>query len=336
MRGDWVNANIRIAVTGSRGKSSVVRLLHEALSKSGLRTYTRVTGVIPRILTPDGEHPILRYAPANVDEMKWWLHNLPQDAQAIVLENSAVAPELQGVCPLWLKPGVTVLTNIRPDHEAYWGPHESDVLNALSNALPQNGIVVLPEELANLPQMLEIARKKSLDLQKSQSIKGMPSHLAANMGLALEACRVFDLDERTCIEAMKRMKPDLADFTILHTGNGLLAFAFSANDVVTTEELFQSTHWRREETGVLFNHRADRVDRFRTFEAWMKDNSWREVVVIGDTPPASAFRCEYYPCTENAQLTKRLNGLNWIGCGNSVYGLPLLYKLECEERGAAN
>ncbi len=40
----------RILVTGSRGKSSVVRLLYAAMQAAGLQTYARITGVVPREL----------------------------------------------------------------------------------------------------------------------------------------------------------------------------------------------------------------------------------------------------------------------------------------------
>ncbi len=328
-----MNKRIKIAVTGSRGKSSVVRLLHVALTRCGLRTYTRVTGVVPRVLTPEGEKPILRFASASVDEMKWWLRILPDDAEAVVMENSAVAPELQGFCAHCLNPDVTVLTNIRPDHEAYWGPNENDVLNSLSQALPQGGRIVVPERLTDYPPMRLVARERSLTLIGAHRVSGFVAHMTDNVALALETCRIFGLNEKECLEAMMNIPPDLADFTVLDTLHGKLAFAFSANDVVTTEELFKSTGWKREETGVLFNHRSDRVDRFHTFEKWLSGHPWREIVVIGDAPPASSLDCEYFPCHVNEELRNRLNGLQWIGCGNTVYGLPLLFKLECEEKG---
>ena len=44
---------IRVLVTGSRGKSSLVRLLHAGLASLGVRSWGRVTGVLPK---PD--HPV--------------------------------------------------------------------------------------------------------------------------------------------------------------------------------------------------------------------------------------------------------------------------------------
>lgn len=326
-----MNPPIRIAVTGSRGKSGVVRLLHAALCRCGIGAYGRITGVIPRELTPQGERPILRPGGGNVAEMAWWLRSLPKDAQAIVMENSAVMADLQGLCPRWLKPQATVLTNVRPDHLDQWGPGELNVLKALSHGLPSGGAVVLPAELAHSEAMQFLAEQKNLTLLPSHGLPNLPPHLSANMGLALEVCRYFDLPEKLCLEAMMALPPDLADFTILEIGAGRLAFAFSANDIETTEELFLSTGWRREDTGILFNHRDDRVDRFRCFEDWMGRHNWRQVLIIGHRPPRTALRQDYFDAQSAAELAGRLNGALWLGCGNTVYGLPLELKLACEE-----
>lgn len=326
-----VKGNIRVAVTGSRGKSGVVRLVHAAMCGCGLSAWARITGVVPRELGPAGERPVMRPGGTNVSEMKWWLGTLPNDAEAVVMENSAVSPELQGLCARWLKPQITALTNIRPDHEAQWGPSESNVLCALSLALPVGGAVAVPADLAEKPEFILLARKKRLKVLPAKKIFGLPPHLSANMGLALEVCRFFGLNEDLCLCAMKELPPDFADFCVLTIGDGRLAFAFSANDETTTEELFQSTGWMREETGVLFNHRSDRVDRFRAFESWMAGHLWREVLVIGDRPPKSGLKCEYFPYGSVDALARRINSGLWMGCGNTVYGQTLALKLRCEE-----
>ena len=328
-----MKAQLRAAVTGSRGKSGVVRLIHAALCGCGLKAYGRITGVVPRELSCSGERPILRPGGGNVAEMRWWLSSLPVDAEAVVLENSAVAPDLQGLCARWLQPDVTVLTNVRPDHESQWGPDELNVLNALSHALPSGGAVVLPRGLAETEPMEFLAEKKKLRLLPADALPGLPPHLSANMGLALEVCRFFRLDEALCLESMRRLPADFADFCVMSLGTGELAFAFSANDIETTEELFRSTGWAREETGILFNHRSDRVDRFRCFEGWMGGHPWREALIIGDRPPKTPLRCDYFNAASAEALARRIAGARWLGCGNTVYGLPLVLKLTCEEGG---
>lgn len=321
----------RAAVTGSRGKSGVVRLIHAGFCACGLKAYGRITGVLPRELNPVGERPILRPGGANVSEMKWWLKTLPDDAEAIVMENSAVSPELQELCPLWLCPQVTVLTNIRPDHEAFWGKGESNVLRALSGGLIPESRVVMPEALASLPAVNALAERKGLKILPAAPVPGLPVFLSINVGLALEVCAAFGLDRERCLSAMRALPSDFADFTVLKIGEGKLAFAFSANDVTTTEDLFQSTGWNRAEAAVLFNHRSDRIDRFRTFESWMARHEWREVLIIGDEPPRTALKCSYFRCNSVIQLARRISTGLWMGCGNAVFGLPLPLKLACEE-----
>lgn len=322
----------RVAVTGSRGKSGVTRLIHAALCGCGVRAYARVTGVVPRMVTPDGtEMPIMRPSGADVAEMRWWLNSLPADAEGVVCENSAVAPDLQAVCPFIIKPDVTVLTNTRPDHETFWGPGENDVLEALSHALPRGSVVVMPRELTERAPVMELADRKNLRLVPADPVTSQVSYRAVNFGLALAVCRYFGLDEAVCLKAMENLPEDFADFKLLKVGEGELAFAFSANEVTSTSELFSLLGWTVEETGIIYNHRHDRVDRFRNFEKWLKENPWRRVVIIGDRLPITSLKCEYPECTDCQTLAELLKSGKWLGCGNSVYGLPLEFKLALEE-----
>jgi len=131
----------KVLVTGSRGKSSVVRLLHAALQDAGLRTHARITGVVPRELGPNGVHKISRSSGAHVEEMRWWLKGLPTSAQAIVLENNAITPDFQALAGRWLRPDVTVLANALPDHQEVWGPTRACAAEVLTKGVPRGGQV---------------------------------------------------------------------------------------------------------------------------------------------------------------------------------------------------
>ena len=55
---------IRIHVNGTRGKSTVTRLIAASLRRVGIRTLAKTTGTIPRLILPDGkEETILRRNP---------------------------------------------------------------------------------------------------------------------------------------------------------------------------------------------------------------------------------------------------------------------------------
>ncbi len=224
---------IRILVTGSRGKSSLVRLLSAALVSFGLKVRGRITGVLPRELLPgDGvlcplkETLLLRSGPASVEEMRWWLSTLPRGTDAVVMENSAVAPELQSLAFRWLQPGCTVLTNIRPDHEEIWGRGgRENAAYALCSGIGDTREtvctehpVVLPRSVAEKPcvhRVLSARRCRLLPCDEGKSFK--ETHFA----LVEEVCRIFGFDVLQCRSAAAALPPDLADFALFHEGEGI-------------------------------------------------------------------------------------------------------------------
>lgn len=325
-------AGYRITVTGSRGKSGVVRLLHTAFCACGIRTRTRLTGVLPRELHQNGETPLLRPAGANIAELKWWLGELPDDTEAVITENSAVSPELQSAAPRLLMPSLTVFTNIRPDHAAFWGETEEDAAAALSGALPDGGAVVIPADVAAAPVMRAVIKKKRLTVHEVTPLedRAIPAYKRINIALAAKVCSLCGLDMELAMPAMLALGPDIADSQVLECGGGRLAFAFSINDVESTSEYMTYLGWDAAETTLIYNHRSDRADRLRSFADWIT-NGWRETVIIGDRPLGAL-----------APFWRRLSGPEELGlliaekgqcfgCGNVVYGTPLLFKLALED-----
>src|SRR5262245_30405572 len=60
---------IRIHVNGTRGKSSVTRLIAAGLREGGIVTCAKTTGTLARMIMPDGsEYPVFRPAGANIIE----------------------------------------------------------------------------------------------------------------------------------------------------------------------------------------------------------------------------------------------------------------------------
>ena len=86
----------RILVTGSRGKSGTVRLIHEILRRSGQSAYGKVTGTVAVELYPDGsEHETVRLGAASVNEMpEAMMRSASLGASVGVFECMAVSPDL--------------------------------------------------------------------------------------------------------------------------------------------------------------------------------------------------------------------------------------------------
>lgn len=319
---------IRILVTGSRGKSSMVRLLTAALEGAGVSAAGRITGVLPREIYEGKETLILRSGPGSVEEMRWWLRSLPVGAQGAVLENSAVDPDLQGLAWRWMKPSCTVLTNVRPDHEEVWGHGEAMASAALCGGIG-GGAVILPGSVAAVPAVSRILGMKGCELLSCpDGARFRETHLSLVSGV----CSFLGLDVEKALAAARDLAPDVADFRLFREGKGMLASAFSANEPESTESLFQSTGWERKETTVLYNSRKDRVARLRSFLPWLSDHSWKRVAVTGSRPLFLPSGAEFLSLRDFGELGAFVASEGKVfGCGN-VAGVPLEYLLGRQER----
>ncbi len=110
---------LRIHVNGTRGKSSVTRLIAAGLRAGGLRTYAKTTGTAPRVIDADGKDRIIhRLRSASIGEqvrlMRFFAREKPD---AVVMECMAVHPQYQWISEQQMvKSHIGVITNARPDH----------------------------------------------------------------------------------------------------------------------------------------------------------------------------------------------------------------------------
>ncbi len=301
----------------------MVRLITTALAGAGLKTRGRITGVLPREITGMEETLILRSGPGNVEEMRWWLSTLPPITEAVVLENSAVDPELQPLAFRWLNPSCTVLTNVRPDHEEVWGAGEEHAIRALAQGV-LGGPVILPRSVAEIPLLRALLEEKGCTLYPCFDGETFrETHLA----LTGEVCRFLGRDVEKGLAAARRLPADLADFRHFSVGDGILASAFSANDTESTEELFRTTGWTREETSLLYNSRGDRFARLHSFLPWFRSFSWKGVFLTGKRPLFLPAGMTAISVKDLKSFEKFISASGQVfGCGN-VAGMPLDFLL---------
>lgn len=317
-------APLRVLVTGSRGKSGIVRLLHAAFAAAGNETWARITGVVPRELGPSGERTLERAAGGHVAEMRWWLRRLPRSAGAVVLENSAIAPDLQPLAAQWLDPHLTVLSSVVPDHQEAWGSTPAAAATALARGLPRGGRVLLPAHLHEDSLLRQLLDLHGCEMEWVEPLgEPGPFYRAVNRGLALAVCRHFGIDPVRALEAMRAMPPDPYEFRVAQRDGLDFALAFSANDLTSSRDLFRSLDWPQEATRVVYNHRRDRPLRLRSFLPWLSDSRWREVWLVGDRPAGWRARLPYRRLRSVQQLLAGCApGDRLFGCGN-IAGLPL-------------
>jgi poly-gamma-glutamate synthase PgsB/CapB len=142
---------LRVLVTGTRGKSSTVRLIHAALTAGGIPTLGKMTGTASRELDTAGkEHATNRLGQVSILEMLETVHrSFVRDAvppQAVVLECMAVTPGLIEMCADDIvRPHVSVVTNALWDHLEEQGTTLTQIAVSLSRAMDGAELAVTAE-----------------------------------------------------------------------------------------------------------------------------------------------------------------------------------------------
>jgi len=271
---------LRIHVNGTRGKSSVTRLIAAGLRAGGLRTFAKTTGTAPRIIDAEGKDRIIhRLRSASIGEqirlMRYFANEKPD---AVVMECMAVQPEYQWISEQqMIKSHIGVITNARPDHLEEMGPTLDDVRKSLSNSVPYNGKVVLGED-AMINTIAPVAEYRKSELRIADEQKISEKDLAdfsylehhQNVAVALDVCSVAGVKTDIALAGMQKVKPDLGALVVnkLDFGNGSILFvnSMAANDPVSTLKIWNFVERRYPLEGytcIYLNCREDRRSRTR-------------------------------------------------------------------------
>ncbi len=245
---------IRVGVTGTRGKSSVTRLIAGALRGSGARVLAKTTGSRAVLILPDGsEREIERRGRPTILEQKRVIRLAARlGARALVTEMMSVREECLFVeSKRLIRPEVLVVTNVRLDHIDLMGETREEIAACMASAFPRNGIVVIPEEEL-LPVFSERAEKLGARLvivpadpaRASGPGLGPAERIRAkNLRLAAEVARVLGVDEAAARRGMAGARPDFGSLRAWDapgdgTGRSLgFVNAFAANDPDSTREV---------------------------------------------------------------------------------------------------
>jgi len=268
----------RIHVSGTRGKSSVTRLVAAGLRAGTLSCLAKTTGTLARIILPDGsERPVYRPGGANIIEQLGIVKLAAKcDAQALVLECMAVKPSLHWVSEhKMVRATHGVITNIRADHLDVMGPTAADVAKAIAGMIPINGCLFTAES-----RYLNTLQAAAAD-RNTKLIHIGPDDIAAitstdmsgfsyvehrdNLALSLAICQHLGVDRSTALSGMWRAIPDpgaLIDIPVSFFGRKItFVNAFAANDPVSTTMAWQAALARHpivDKKIVIFNLRGDR------------------------------------------------------------------------------
>ena len=270
---------IRILVNGTRGKSSVTRLIAGALREAGYRTIAKTTGSEARVILEDGsETPVKRPLGARITEQKALARLAArQKADALVVECMAVRPESQMLMQSQLvRPTITVITNARVDHVEEMGPTVADTEAALSFSIPPDGTLVTADPRFSGASHAKAARRvvvaNSSDI--SWELLGRFSYpvFPENLSIALQVASELGIDRERAIEGMIKAEPDVGVLRLFEVESPAYSMifvnGFAANDILSTEMVWkEASKLLPPELPLvlLYNNRADREYRVPEF-----------------------------------------------------------------------
>lgn len=273
----------RVHVAGTRGKSSVTRLIAGGLREAGMRTAAKTTGTLARMILPDArEVPVHRPRGATITEQSRIVAAAKNmGADAIVLECMALQPELHWVCESQLiRATHAVITNARPDHLDVMGPTSADVARCLAGMVPVGGTLVTAERehVAILRAACEDRDTRLLTVSEDDILGVSDEELGKfghvehreNIAVALTLLRDLGVDRDVALRGMWRAPPDpgaLTEHELAFFGRRIVFVnALAANDPESTEQIWQlvlDRHPKLTRVIALFNLRDDRPDRTR-------------------------------------------------------------------------
>ena len=207
---------MRVLVTGTRGKSSTVRLIHAALTAGGIPTIGKMTGTSSRELDTLGkEYHTNRVGQVSVLEVLETVHrNMKRKGpqpKAVVLECMAVSPDLiEFLSGRIVKPDVVVITNALWDHLEEEGTSLQGIAISLSLALPGAKLMVTSEHRETTRAVLAYEaslRDVAADIVDGRAlpddvITAAPGAHPDNIAMATAVAEYAGVDAHTALEGM--------------------------------------------------------------------------------------------------------------------------------------
>lgn len=298
---------LRVCVTGTRGKSSVTRLIASVLREARYKTLAKTTGSKPVLILSDGtEKEIRRAGRASILEQKKVLRKAAESrAEAAVIEMMSIKAEcLRAESEKLLKPHVLIITNVRLDHLEDMGRTKPEIAKSMAAAISGGSTVLVPEEELH-PIFVEAAERagsrivripKALYRQESVQDPGGTGHeFEENKTIALAVADYLKIDKKTALLGIDKARPDFGSLKVFKVRlddparTCYMASLFAANDPESTDKAL--SHLRRQWNALppkmigLLNLRQDRSDRSLQWLRALENGFFKgfeKLIFIGD------------------------------------------------------
>ena len=332
------NIPVRIHVNGTRGKSSVTRLIAAGLRAGGKRTFAKTTGTAPRVIDAEGIDRIIHRlrSPSIGEQVRLLKYFSAEKPDVVVMECMAVQPQYQWISEhQMVKSDIGVITNARPDHLDEMGPTDIDVVRSLCNSVPIDGTLITAEEkYKNILE--EVAEQNSSEFLHSDEGSITDSELnkfsyiehPQNIAIALDVCKKMGIKRDVALTGMHSVKPDLGALIVwkLKGENGSLQFVngMAANDPVSTLQIWKFVIDRYPTTSgsaVFFNSRDDRPLRTnQMLELTFEEIKPEHFIIRGDKIASKVNRLIHHSPETKVQIFRLDDKIDSVS--KSILDLP--------------
>ncbi len=247
---------VRVHVNGTRGKTSVVRLITAGLRAGGKRVCSKTTGSFASVTGPDGEdYPLHRPNQPNIiEQMRVMRRLVAFGPDIVVMECMALQPHFQALTERQMVRSTHgVITNARADHLDVMGPQASDVALALAGTVPFGARLFTAErEHLDTFRMAAQDRGSELEATTADDVQAVTreemaafryAEHAENVALALDVCRALGVKRADALRGMQALAPEVGATrvqTVDFFGRDIVFVnAFAANDPDSTEMIWE-------------------------------------------------------------------------------------------------
>ena len=271
----------RILVTGTRGKSGTVRLVHAVLSGSH-RVYSKISGAAARELRVDGgEIPTPRAGSTSVCELPQSMRRAAKDQASVgVFECMAVTPSLINLVQrVHIQAHMVIIPTIRLDHLEEEGLNEFEIGKNIFDAVDHAEVLVTgveqPDILDYYRQECEARGIELITVTPDSTTPRVIGHHPTNIALALRVAEYMGVAREEAIARlqMTTFEPRALDFQRIDRGNGRsmsLVDLGSANDPESAWEAFNAIAMDSQVVVPLMVNRWERPLRAISFFATLR------------------------------------------------------------------
>ncbi len=272
-----------IHVNGTRGKTSVTRMIGHILSENEYSVCVKTTGTIPTIILPNNEEVVIkRLGRANIKEqLKVMKIAKKNGADILVIECMAITPKYQFITHhKMLNANITVLTNVRLDHQDVLGKSEVEIAESFYNTISESGVLFVNEKYKSF-YIKETEKRQTKvisfnDFDGKQDIDLYPD----NIGAVLKVGEYFNIDNNKALDDLKTYKKDVGSIKIYKFEGHTFINGFSINDVESLKITLENLKILNIKT-FLINNRNDRAFRAKEHLTFLKDVGLEKLYVAG-------------------------------------------------------